>query len=109
MFEIGGIRIPTATAFMRFIFPEEYGIMDSRVVKITQRHGITRLDLRDDEYIKDKDINKKQYINNYNSFLVDEAKQLNNIGTSFEDIDENGAIVRSKYRPCDIEMALFIA
>lgn len=24
MLEIGGIRIPTATAFMRFIFPEEY-------------------------------------------------------------------------------------
>lgn len=84
--------------------------MDSRVVKITQRHDITRLDLREEDgYIKDKDFNKRQYINNYNAFLVDEAKQLNDIGTSFEDIDENGAIVRSKYRPCDVEMALFVA
>jgi hypothetical protein len=37
LFEIGGVRIPTATAFMRFLFPDEYGIMDSRVATITQQ------------------------------------------------------------------------
>ena len=81
--------------------------MDSRVVRFTQKNDITQLHLRPDGYIENKPINKEQYINNYNPFLVDEAKQLKNIGASFEDIDENGATVRCKYRPCDIEMALF--
>ncbi len=59
LFEIGGIRIPTATAFLRFLFPDKYGIMDSRVVKLTQRENITHLDLREDGYIKDKNQNRE--------------------------------------------------
>ncbi len=107
LFKIGGVRIPTATAFLRFLFPDEYGIMDSRVVKITQRNNITQLDLRDDGYIIDKNINIEQYNQNYNPFLVAEAKQLNNVGILFEDIDEHGNTINYTFRPCDIEMALF--
>jgi len=107
LFEIGGVRIPIATAFLRFLFPDEYGIMDSRVARITQRENITRLDLRDDGYIKDNNKNREQYNQNYNPFLVDEARQLNNYDTLFQDIDEQGNPVNSKFRPCDIEMALF--
>jgi len=107
LFEIGGIRIPTATAFLRFLFPNDCGIMDSRVVKITQREGITRLDIREDGWIKDKAQNREQYIKNYNPFLVEEARQLNNRGVLFQDIDEHGNSVNSRFRPCDIEMALF--
>jgi hypothetical protein len=107
LFEIGGVRIPTATAFLRFLFPAEYGIMDSRVVKVTQRSNITQLDLRDDGYIKDINKNKEQYNNNYNPFLVAEARQLNDCGVLFQDVDEHGNPINSKFRPCDIEMALF--
>jgi hypothetical protein len=107
LFEIGGVRIPTATAFLRFLFPDEFGIMDSRVIKITQRNNITQLDLRDDGYIKDVNKNKEQYNKNYNPFLVAEACQLNDCGVLFQDVDENGNPVNSKFRPCDIEMALF--
>ena len=52
LFEIGGVRIPTASAILRFLFLDEYGIIDSRVVQITQRANVTQLDLRDDGYIK---------------------------------------------------------
>lgn len=107
LFEIGGVRIPTATAFLRFLFPDEYGIMDSRVVKITQRKNITQLDLRDDGWIKDNNKNRQQYNENYIPFLVDEACQLNSCGIRFGDIDEQGNPINSEFRPCDIEMALF--
>jgi hypothetical protein len=106
-FEIGGVRIPTATAFLRFLFPDEYGIMDSRVVKITQRNNITELDLRDDGYIKDINKNREQYKRNYNPFLVAEARELNDCGAIFTDIDEHGHAMNAEFRPCDIEMALF--
>ncbi|MCX5844708.1 MAG: hypothetical protein NT022_13370 [Deltaproteobacteria bacterium] len=107
LFEIGGIRIPTATAFLRFLFPYDYGIMDSRVARITQEKNITQLDLRGDGYIKDTHHNREQYTKSYNLFLVNEARQLNRCGILFQDIDENGSFVNSTYRPCDIEMALF--
>ncbi len=106
-FEIGGVRIPTATAFMRFLFPDEYGIMDSRVARITQQRSITRLDIRGDGYIKDTRRNKEQYSESYNVFLVNEAGQLNSRGVLFQDVDENGSLIDSSFRPCDIEMALF--
>jgi hypothetical protein len=106
-FRIGGIRIPTATAFLRFLFPNEYGIMDSRVVKITQRNNLTQLDIREDGYIIDKKRNIEQYKQQYNPFLVDEARQLNNSGVLFKDVDENGNPAEYQFRPCDVEMALF--
>ena len=107
LFEIGGVRIPTASAILRFLFPDEYGIIDSRVVQITQRANVTQLDLRDDGYIKDIKKNKEQYNNNYNPFLVAEACQLNDCGILFQNVDEHGDTIDSKFRPCDIEMALF--
>ena len=107
LFKIGGIRIPTATAFLRFLFPDEYGIMDSRVVKITQKNSITQLDIRHDGYIIDKKKNVEQYNQNYNPFLINEALRLNNSGVTFQDIDEQGNQVDYKFRPCDVEMALF--
>lgn len=107
LFEIGGVRIPTATAFLRFLFPDDHGIMDSRVVKITQQNNITQLELRGDGYIKDNNKNKEQYNKHYNPFLVAEARQCNDCGVLFEDIDEHGNPIKSKFRPCDVEMALF--
>ena len=107
LFKIGGIRIPIATAFLRFLFPDEYGIMDSRVVKITQKNRITQLDIRHDGYIIDKKKNVEQYNQHYNPFLVNEACHLNDSGITFQDIDEQGNQFDYKFRPCDIEMALF--
>ena len=107
LFEIGGVRIPTATAFMRFLFPDEYGIMDSRVAKITQHRGITSLDIRKDGYINDTRRNKEQYATTYSPFLKDEARQLKNRGVLFQDVDENGTSIETPFRPCDIEMAIF--
>jgi hypothetical protein len=107
LFKIDGVRIPTATAFLRFLFPDEYGIMDSRVVKVTQKNNITQLDIRHDGYIIDKKKNVEQYNQHYNPFLVNEAWQLNNSGITFQDIDEQGNQIDFKFRPCDVEMALF--
>ena len=107
LFEIGGVRIPTATAFMRFLFPDEYGIMDSRVARITQRRGITSLYIREDGYINDTRRNKEEYAKSYNPFLLNEASQLKSRGVFFQDVAENGSLIDSSFRPCDIEMALF--
>ena len=106
-FEIGGVRIPTATAFMRFLYPNEYGIMDSRVARITQERGITFLGIRKDGYINDTRRNKQQYMQNYSPFLRREARALNELGVLFQDMDEDGRLINSPFRPCDIEMALF--
>lgn len=107
LFKIGGVRIPTATAFLRFLFPDEYGIMDSRVAKVTQEKNITQLGIRDDGYIIDKKKNEDQYNNKYNPFLVNEAFQMNCSGITFQDTNEQGELIDFEFRPCDIEMALF--
>ena len=77
LLKIGGVRIPTATAFLRFLFSDEYGIMDSRVAKVTQEEGITQLDIRQDGYIIDKKKNEEQYNQFYIPFLVNEACRIN--------------------------------
>ena len=57
-FRIAGVAIPTASALLRFTNSREYGIMDSRVVKHTQRAGITTLSIRaSDGYIIDTEKN----------------------------------------------------
>jgi len=61
MFRIAGIRIPTASAFMRFLFPESFGIMDSRVVNLTQAEKITTLSVRQDGYISDTSGNVRKF------------------------------------------------
>ena len=106
-FRIDGVRIPTATAFLRFLFPDEHGIMDSRAVNITQKNSITQLDIRKDGYIIDKKYNIEQYDQYYNPFLINEACQLNNLGITFQDTDELVNQIDFKFRPCDVEMALF--
>lgn len=107
LFKIGGVRIPIATAFMRFIFPDQFGIMDSRVIKITQSNNITNLDVRGDGYILDKKKNIEEYNQKYNSFLLSEADQLNVLNVRFQNVDEYSNQISCKFRPCDVEMALF--
>jgi hypothetical protein len=107
-YRIGGVRIPTATAIMRFVFPERFGTMDSRVANHhTQPAGITTLSLRADGYITDSVRNIEQYHRQYMPFLKGEAAKLNAAGVTFADIDVHGNRVATYFRPCDIEMALF--
>lgn len=106
-FMIPGIRIPTATAFMRFLFPDIYGIMDSRVARLTQKHNLTSLSIREDGYINDTARNIKQYNDNYIPFLQQEAYLLNKNGARFIDFDISGKKAEFKFRPCDVEMALW--
>ena len=107
-FLIGGVRIPTATAFMRFLFPDDFGIMDSRVVaNHTQPNAITTLSLRKDGYINDTKQNVEKYTSEYFVFLRNEAKKLNDLCINFKDYDANGRLISAGFRACDIEMALF--
>lgn len=107
-FRIGGVRIATATAFMRFLFPDDFGIMDSRVVgNHTQPKGITTLSVRRDGWIYDTDRNVRKYYEEYIPFLRSEASCLNAQGISFQDVDPLGRPLLSPFRACDIEMALF--
>lgn len=108
MFRIHGIRIPTATAVLRFSCPELFGIMDSRVVNNhTQPNKITSLSIRNDGYIKDSIENVNKFVTEYMPFLQKEAEALNNQKITFEDVDAAGIPITAKFRPCDIEMALF--
>lgn len=107
-FCIGGIRIPTASAFLRFLYPEAWGVIDSRVVKITQRNNITTMSIRNDGYINDTQQNRNKYHNEYSSFLRAEAKMLNALGARYNAIDcEDGNRKQFKFMPADVEMALF--
>lgn len=108
LFKIGGVRIPTASAFLRFLFPEDYGIIDSRVVNnYTQPNKLTNLNLRNDGYINDTRENVRQFNEKYIPFLREEAKWLNDKKITFLDKDSSGNMINAKFRPCDVEMALF--
>ncbi|MGD9474996.1 MAG: hypothetical protein AB7V37_08350 [Eubacteriaceae bacterium] len=107
-FKIGGVRIPTASAIIRFIYPNKYGIIDSRVVgNFTQDQKITSLKLRNDGYISDTKENTEKYMTEYVKFLRDTANNLNQKNIKFHDFDENCESFLSDFRPCDVEMALF--
>ena len=106
-FCIGGVGIPTASAFLRFLYPQEFGVIDSRVAAKVQAAGITTLSIRADGYINDTKANSRKYSSEYIPFLRTEAEALNRTGAAFEDRDENGATIRCSFRPCDVEMALF--
>lgn len=110
-FRIGGVRIPTATAFLRFLYPDEYGVMDKHVVnEHTQPNGITTLSLRKkDGYILDLASNVKKYDTEYITFLRTEATAVNSGHATFRDVDTIGNNIVCPFRPCDIEMALFCA
>lgn len=108
-FRIGGVRIAIATAFMRFLFPSDFGIMDSRVVgNQTQPNEITTLTIRRaDGYIVDSGPNVRKYNEEYIPFLRSEAAWLHAHGVSFQDTNAFGKPFISPFRACDIEMALF--
>jgi hypothetical protein len=107
LFRIGGVKTPTATTILRFIYPNKYGIMDSRVAKVTNDRAITELKLRLDGYINDTKKNVDQFKDKYIPFLIKEAVELNNAEITFNDLDINGNAASFLFRPCDIEMALF--
>ena len=106
-FRISGVRIPIASAFLRFLYPESFGIIDSRVAQITQKQRITNLSIRNDGYINDTKKNILEYNEKYIPFLQSEALILNNSGAQFRDLNEQEEPIMSSFRPCDIEMALF--
>lgn len=106
-FRIQGVRIPTATAFLRLLFPEDFGIMDSRVAKFTEKRGITDLSIRDDGYINDTRRNIEQYENIYSPLLNKESESLNQKIARFKDVDQFKRISEFPFRPCDVEMALW--
>jgi hypothetical protein len=110
-FKIGGVRIPTATAFMRFLFPDLFGIVDSRVASLTNNLQVTRFSLRKHKtnrnYVNDTKENVREYTDAYIPFLRKEAQCLNDFGARFHDVDASGAPLQSVFRPCDIEMALW--
>ena len=108
-FRIGGVLIPTATAFIRFLYPNDFGIMDSRVVKNhTQPNNITTLSVRvADGYINNTNQNIKKYYVEYTNFLRKEADWLNSQDATFQDTDAFGNVFTSSFRACDVEMALF--
>jgi hypothetical protein len=107
-FKIDGVRIPTASAFLRFLDPDMFGIIDSRVVNnYTQPVGITTLNIRNDGYINDVKHNDACYQIEYLPFLRSEAAFLNGNDKTFNDVDANGLLVISHFRACDVEMALF--
>jgi hypothetical protein len=107
LFRIDGVRIPTATTLLRFTDPQHYGVMDSRVVRHTQGAGITTLGLRNDGYINDTQPNVRKYYDEYMPFLEAEARDLNINGATFHDVNATGDLVQVRFRPCDVEMALF--
>ena len=106
-FRIQGVRIPTATAFLRLLFPENFGIMDSRVAKFTEEKGLTNLSIRDDGYINDTRRNIEQYENIYSPLLKKESESLNQKSARFKDVDQFKQISEFTFRPCDVEMALW--
>jgi hypothetical protein len=61
-FKIGGVRIPTASAFLRFLDPENYGVVDQRVVSnYTNPHNRTNFNQSSDGYITDTIHNEHEY------------------------------------------------
>jgi hypothetical protein len=94
---------------LRFTHSNEYGIMDSRVVnQHTQPAGISTLSIRADGYINDTKGNVDKYYSEYASFLTAEANSLTTAQVTFSDVDAAGNPIRASFRPCDIEMALFL-
>ena len=49
-----------------------------------------------------------KYYSEYARFLTEEANLLCAAGVTFSDFDEAGNPMRASFRPCDIEMALFL-
>ena len=95
---------------LRFTYPNQFGIMDSRVVtRHTQPAGVTTLSLRrEDGYINNVPGNVHKYESEYLPFLAAEATALNSAGVTFTDVEPGGHQLPVAFRPCDVEMALFV-
>lgn len=108
LFQIEGVRTATASAFLRFLFPDRFGVVDSRVVGlVTNPGGYTNFSIRQkDNYINDTERNRAEYNTVYIQLLNAEADWLNNAGVTFNDPDPNAAGPQM-WRPCDVEMALW--
>lgn len=108
LFQIDGVRIATASAFLRFLFSNQYGIVDSRVAGYqTNPTGNTNFALRpDDNYINDTQGNKQEFNQVYVPLLQAEAAWLNGQMVTFIDHDPI-AVGPQHWRPCDVEMALW--
>lgn len=106
-FRIPGVAIPTASAFLRFLDPVRYGVIDSKVVQLTQAKNITRMNIRKDGYINNLLKNVLKYDEEYICFLCSEAEWLNDAGTTFQDTSGEGVPYTSQFRACDVEMALW--
>ena len=64
--------------------------------------------MRSDGYINDTKQNFDKYYSEYASFLAAEANLRTIARVTFSDIDAAGNPRRASFRPCDIEMALFL-
>jgi hypothetical protein len=64
--------------------------------------------VRADGYINDTKRNVVKYYSEYASFLNAEANSLTIAHVTFSDIEAAGNPIRASFRPCDIEMALFL-
>lgn len=106
-FRIHGVRIATATAFLRFLFPDNFGILDSRVAKFTEKKGLTNLSIREDGYINDTRRNLEQYEKKFSPLLRKESESLYKMNARFKDVDQSKQISEFTFRPCDVEMALW--
>lgn len=106
-FMIPGVAIPTASTFLRFLNPIHYGVIDSKVVQLTQANGITQMSIRGDGYINNTPKNIKKYYEEYLVFLYSEAEWLNDVGATFQDVSSLGLPYKSQFRACDVEMALW--
>jgi hypothetical protein len=101
------IGVATASAFLRLLFPETYGIIDRRVAVALQDAGIVSMSLQPNGYIINTDRNVSQYNDVYVRWLQGEARRLNKLGCCFQDHDENGIQRQFPFRACDIEMAIW--
>lgn len=103
-----GIGLPTASVFLRFLWPSDYGVLDRMAATKTQASGATSFATRaDDGYIFHSAPNTQKYHSEYVPFLRAQANQLNDEGITFFDVDANGQDIRSQFRACDIEMAFY--
>ena len=100
---LDGARISIASAFLRFMDPDEhkYGIIDKKVARFLNDHGITNFTLRSqDDYIIYTLKNIQEY-QNFNNWLLAKTAELDQ--ATYKDIYGN----ERKFTPVDVEMAIF--
>lgn len=105
-FMIGGMGVPTASAFLRFLSPDKFGTVDRWVVeKHTNKAQITDFKMSNNGHIYATKANSLEYQTSYVNFLREEADWLNAQGATYLDLTSDGP---QSFRACDVEMALFV-